>query len=102
MDTLLCGAVLSAVTRGAPYTDRNPGCLSRLLYLSGDSHSTDEACLEDSTGSALLGEDTGWSKRGLSGPSRLYVEFYCHSINRIALCIMHTDDDFGCFIAKGF
>jgi hypothetical protein len=75
--------------------------MSRLLYLSGDSYSTDEACLEDSTSSALLGEDTGWSKRGLSAPARLYVKFYRHSINRIALCIMHTDDDFGCFIAKG-
>lgn len=92
--------ILSAVTRGSPESDPNLSHLHRLLYLGGDSHYTGEACLEDSVGCALPGEETRWGQGGLSCPSRLYLEFYRHPINRIALCIIYTDDNFGCFALK--
>jgi hypothetical protein len=72
-----------------------------VLYLGGDSHRTDDVCSEDSAGCTLVGDGTGWGNGSLSGPFRIYLECYRHTINRIALCIMHTDDDFGCFSVKG-
>jgi hypothetical protein len=93
-------AAVSAGTRASPASNRNPDRLRRLLYLGGDFYQADDACLEDSMGCALPGEGTDWGNRGRSCPSRLYLEFYRHTISRVALCIMHMDDDFGRFTAK--